>query len=106
MVTLTDLSPERLETKPTWVLRALRAPGVEEDMGERFLIYEVRFMIWRAADSCGGLPSQIINQKSGVSSGGGGRGALLVTDGLQPRDVFAQRAQLVRLLDLAGLLAH
>jgi hypothetical protein len=33
MTTLTDLSPERLETKPIWVLRALRVPGVAgEDM--------------------------------------------------------------------------
>jgi hypothetical protein len=34
MVTLTDLSPERLETKPIWVLRALRAPEVAVDMAD------------------------------------------------------------------------
>jgi hypothetical protein len=32
MVTLMDLSPERLVTKPTMVLRVLREPGVVEDM--------------------------------------------------------------------------
>jgi len=38
MVTLIDLSPERLETKPIWVLRLVRWPAVAEDMAEIFLI--------------------------------------------------------------------
>jgi len=32
MVTLMDLSPDRLETKPIWVLRWVRWPLVAEDM--------------------------------------------------------------------------
>ena len=78
-MTLMDLSPERLETKPTWVLRVLRAAGAGEDMA-------------------GG--------RMGVSGSLRCLGLLLVEDGLEAGDVLAEGAQLVGLLDLAGLLAQ
>src|SRR5476651_431649 len=83
MVTLTDLSPERLETKPIWVLRALRWPGVAmEDMMNDYGLGRAR------------------------SGRDGGFAFLFVGDGLEVGDVLAERAQLVGLLDLSGLLAQ
>src|SRR5471030_2155487 len=80
MVTLTDLSPERLVTKPMMVLRRLREPEMGVDMTGR-------------------------EEREEASGRGRGRG-LLLEDGREPRDILAEDAQLMGLLHLAGLLAH
>src|SRR5438067_2076249 len=51
-------------------------------------------------------PSNIIHHPSYIQLGGFRRVLLLVRDGLEPRDVLAERAQLVGFFHLAGLLAQ
>src|SRR4051794_27870974 len=106
MVTLIDLSPERLVTKPIWVLRWGRWPSVGVGMGIANFGLGISssgldLRVWRISQSA------IRTPKSAMGSGGSsGSSFLLVGDGLEARDVLAKGAQLVGFLHLAGLLAQ
>jgi hypothetical protein len=52
-VTLIDLSPERLETKPIWVLRVVRWPAVAVAVDILILDFGLRISDWVCGNSRG-----------------------------------------------------